>query len=140
MLSLILCQVVDPAVDPAAFVKALFEAIHSGNGKVAVVMAVVGLAWLARSYGPKLWAPLGKTWVVTLISTVGSIALAIAHAAMAGAPITLRLVIDALLVGLPALFTAILAERRIAAAEAAGAAAAAKVDSPDAVAKVLGAP
>ncbi len=100
-------QLVDPTVDPNAFTTQLLAAIQGGQWRVVVVLVAVGAIFLLRKLGTQIPGAVGTF----LASNRGGALLALAFAVitglgtalLGGTPITLKVVLDVLLLG----FTAI---------------------------------
>lgn len=127
---------VDPTADLATFARLLLEAVQSGRWGIVASLVVVGLVFLLRTYGAKLWPALGGKVAPPVLAIVGSVAGAILTALVAGQPITAGLVLQALLVGFGGIGV-FSAQKNILQARAAGKAAAAAVLTPAQAQSVL---
>lgn len=82
-----------PDVDAAAWLKALYAAATSGEWKIVGGFLLVGIVYLGRAYGPKVFkSTLGGLVLGIVVSLAGTFGLALAT----GAQITIATVITAL--------------------------------------------
>lgn len=126
----------DPTADLATFAQLLLEAVQSGRWGIVASLVVVGIVFLLRTYGAKLWPALGGKVAPPLLAVLGSVAGAILTALLAGQPITAGLVLQALLVGFGGIGV-FSAQKNILEARAAGRAAAAGITDKAQVSSVL---
>lgn len=104
---LALLQLPDLAVDPAAFSQFLLNAIMSKQWGLFAAVLVTGLVAATRLWGPRLplvGSALGKflatSWGPLVLAVGGSVAGALGTALLSGSPVTVGLVLQALLIGL----------------------------------------
>src|SRR5512133_2455912 len=93
-------QVPDPGVDPSSFLLQIVTAIQGGDWRGLAVLVAVLVTWAAKRYGAKVWPWLATRRGGTALALVLGIAGTLLPALAGGAPITLKLGIDALLFGL----------------------------------------
>ena len=103
MLVFIVAQGVPPSPDDlSAFFKAVVDAVQGGQWRVVAVLGVVALVWAAKKFGAK-WLPvLATSRGGALLAVLGGIVSTFAPALLSGTPFTLKLALDALLLGITA--------------------------------------
>lgn len=82
---------------------ALLNAIAGGNWTLAAVLGLLLLVWGVRKYGERIHPAFGKPKVAPVLAVALSVLATIATAVVAGAPITVGLLIKGLLVALGAM-------------------------------------
>lgn len=79
------------------------DAIMSGNWTLAAIFGVVAVVWALRSFGSR-WIPwLGSSQGGVVLAFATAFVGAVSTAVVAGAPITVSLLVEAVLVGLAAM-------------------------------------
>lgn len=86
--------------DPAAFVAILLEAVAAKNWVLVGALAVMALTWALRRWAPIPWFQTDRGGAVLVLAT--ALAGTFATALLGGAPLSLGLVLTALVVGLSA--------------------------------------
>ena len=95
-----LAQAADPGIDPGGFLLEIVTAIQGGDWRAVAVLAAIGLTWAAKRYGAKAWPFLGTARGGAALALVLGVIGTLVPAVAGGAPLTLKLGIDALLFGL----------------------------------------
>ena len=88
------------ADDFKALAQALLDAVRAGNYGLAAAVVIVALVAFLRVYGARFWPPLGSRVAGPILAVAGSMAGAVLTALAAGQPVTMGLVLSALMVGL----------------------------------------
>lgn len=88
--------------DPGAFFNAVVAAIQGGQWRVVAVLGVIALVWVAKRYGSKRWAFLGTSRGGALLALAAGLVSTFAPAILAGTPFNLKLVLDAVMLGVTA--------------------------------------
>ena len=106
--ALALAQAVpDPTTASDAFFDMLARAVAGGDWKLVAVLAVIGLTFLAKTYGSKIPGALGTFLASSrggaILALVLSLLVALAPAIAGKAPWSINLVRDALTLGLGAI-------------------------------------
>jgi hypothetical protein len=99
---IVLGQVVASPDDPGAFFTAIVAAIQGGQWRVVAVLGVVALVWAAKRYGSKWWPFLGTSRGGALLALVAGVVSTFGPALVAGTPFSVKLLLDALLLGVTA--------------------------------------
>jgi hypothetical protein len=116
----------DPDVDLAGYAALLLERIGSGDYVVAAALALMGVVFLLRRFGARIHPLLGSGKAAVVLTLLAGVGGAVANALLAGAPLTLALVLKGVMVALTSmgLFSG---AKAITQAEDAGSRAAAEV-------------
>jgi len=99
---IVLGQVVASPDDPNAFFGAIVTAVQGGQWRVVAVLAVVALVWAAKRWGSTYWPFLGTSRGGALLALAAGLVSTLGPALVAGTPFSLKLLLDALLLGVTA--------------------------------------
>jgi hypothetical protein len=102
----------DPDASLAGFAGALYSAFQAKNWSVLIALVLVGLVYLARRFGSKLWPFLGTDRGGALLSLVSGLAVSVfAAASSSGAHSVLQVLGSGLLMALTASGTYVLVKK-----------------------------
>ena len=73
VLSGILVPVVPPALGTDAWIGEVLAATKQGHWRIVAALGMIGLVYLVRSYGSKLWKPLASGKYAVLVTVVTSV-------------------------------------------------------------------
>lgn len=88
--------------DPSAFFNAVVAAIQGGQWRAVAVLGVIALVWVAKRYGSRYWPFLGTSRGGALLALAAGLVSTFAPAIFAGTPFSLKLVLDAVMLGVTA--------------------------------------
>ncbi len=88
--------------DPTAFLQTIVAAVQGGQWRVVAVLGLVALVWVARRYGARYWPFLATSRGGALLALVAGCLTTFGPAVFAGTTFSLKLVLDALMLGVTA--------------------------------------
>jgi hypothetical protein len=86
----------DPGEDTGGFAEATYSAIKAGQWLVAAGLVLIGLVYLARRFGGKVWPFLATDRGGVVATLVLSLVGAVAHSLAVGEPMSLAMLMAAL--------------------------------------------